>query len=98
MRKMEKSSSRPIPQRTCLACRRTAGKRELIRLVRAPAGRVSVDPSGRHPGRGAYLCPEDKCWEIGLAGGRVEYALKTRLNEKDRERLKAEGLGALGEA
>ena len=40
-------NSKKIPRRTCIACRGVTGKRELIRLVRQPEGRVSVDSSGR---------------------------------------------------
>ena len=43
------------PVRTCVACRQEAGKGALIRLVRGPDGSAATDPSGRAPGRGAYL-------------------------------------------
>lgn len=38
-------------------------KRTLIRVVRNQEGQVSVDPSGRMNGRGAYLCKEPACFE-----------------------------------
>jgi predicted RNA-binding protein YlxR (DUF448 family) len=44
---------------TCTGCRRVRPKGELIRLaVTAETGRVTLDPTGRFPGRGAYLCRE----------------------------------------
>ena len=46
-----------VPQRTCIACRKVAGKRGLVRLVRTAEGNVEVDPSGKQAGRGAYLHP-----------------------------------------
>jgi hypothetical protein len=47
------------PFRTCAGCRRVRPKSELIRLaVVAGSGRVTLDTSGRCPGRGAYLCRE----------------------------------------
>ena len=46
-----------IPQRQCMGCRERKAKRELIRVVRGPEGTVSLDFSGKAPGRGAYLCP-----------------------------------------
>jgi len=70
---------RPIPQRTCVACRRTTAKRQLIRLVRTPEGRVEVDPTGKKGGRGAYLCNDRRCWERALGRGRLDRALRTRL-------------------
>ncbi|WP_457630454.1 YlxR family protein [Oceanithermus sp.] len=42
----------------CASCRRRRPKRELLRVVRTPAG-WELDPSGKRPGRGAYVCPDD---------------------------------------
>ena len=74
-----------IPQRTCVACRKVRAKRELIRLVRASDGSVEVDTTGKKAGRGAYLCPE--CWDTGLKGSRLEYALRTTLTADSRRGL-----------
>ncbi|RLT39480.1 MAG: YlxR family protein, partial [Chloroflexi bacterium] len=43
-------------------CRKTDGKRTLNRIVRTSAG-VELDPGGKKPGRGAYLCAEPSCWQ-----------------------------------
>lgn len=50
-----------IPMRQCLGCREMRPKGELIRVVRAPTGEVSLDFKGKKPGRGAYLCPSPGC-------------------------------------
>ena len=50
-------------------------------------GRVEVDTSGKKAGRGAYLCPAEECWEIGLKGGRLERTLRTNLTQDNREQL-----------
>jgi len=76
-----------IPQRTCVACRQVRSKRELVRLVSVSGETVEVDTTGKKVGRGAYLCPALKCWETGLKGGRLEYALKTSLTKENREQL-----------
>ena len=68
-----------IPQRTCVACRRTAAKREFIRLVRTLESTVAVDPSGKKAGRGAYLCRDRRCWDLALRRGRLSSALKGHL-------------------
>jgi hypothetical protein len=70
-----------------VACRKAGVKRELIRLVRVADGGVEVDVAGKKAGRGAYLCRAQDCWEAGLKGGRLEYALRTTLNESNREQL-----------
>ena len=50
-----------IPQRQCMGCRERKAKKELIRVVRGVDGTVSLDFSGKAPGRGAYLCPDPEC-------------------------------------
>lgn len=62
-------------------------KRQLIRLVRTPAG-VQVDATGKLAGRGAYLHDRRSCWERGLQGA-LAHALKVELSPEDRERLQA---------
>jgi predicted RNA-binding protein YlxR (DUF448 family) len=62
-------------------------KRSLIRIVRSPQG-VMVDPTGKMPGRGAYLHDLRSCWDKGLKGA-VAHALKTELTGEERETLAA---------
>ena len=50
-----------IPMRQCLGCREMKQKRDLIRVVRSPEGEVSLDFSGKKPGRGAYVCHDAQC-------------------------------------
>jgi predicted RNA-binding protein YlxR (DUF448 family) len=89
-------SSRQPPQRTCVACRSTGDKRQLIRVVRLESS-VSVDPSGKKPGRGAYLCHNPACWQAALQKGRLDAALKRKLTADDRLSLAeyATGLGGV---
>jgi hypothetical protein len=85
MTRQRKRRRKHIPQRTCVGCRAVWDKRELIRVVRTPQG-VWVDPSGRQPGRGAYLHNRRSCWEKGLKGS-LARALKTVLTPEDKARL-----------
>jgi uncharacterized protein len=64
------------PQRTCVVCRSTTAKRALHRIVRSPAGSVGYDPTGKAPGRGAYLCGQPACLEAALRRGSIQRALK----------------------
>ena len=50
-------------QRTCIACRTTLDKSDLIRYVVAPNGNLLVDYRQKLPGRGAYTCPSIECIE-----------------------------------
>ncbi|HSR48466.1 MAG TPA: YlxR family protein [Anaerolineales bacterium] len=76
---------RHIPQRTCVGCREVLPKRTLIRIVRDADG-VRIDPSGKAPGRGAYLHDRRSCWENGLRGS-LARALKTELTPQARQVL-----------
>ncbi|MCJ7825577.1 MAG: YlxR family protein [Anaerolineales bacterium] len=73
---------RPAPQRTCVGCRKTQGKRSLIRVVRGPDG-IQVDPGGKLPGRGAYLHDQRSCWEKALKGS-LARALRAELDDAAR--------------
>lgn len=78
---------RHAPTRTCVACRTERPKRELVRVVRTPAALVTIDPTGRLPGRGAYLCADGSCWRLALRKGAVERALGVPLPPELRSRL-----------
>lgn len=77
-----------VPQRTCIACRQVAGKRALIRIVRTEQG-VEIDTTGKKAGRGAYLHPNQRCWQAILQGNRLAQALRTALQPGEREHLLA---------
>jgi uncharacterized protein len=70
------SRPRHVPQRTCVACRQINPKRQLVRIVRAQDGSVTIDPTGKRSGRGAYLCSAPQCWDAGLKRGVLPRALK----------------------
>jgi len=82
-----RTRNKHIPQRTCVACRQTKEKKELIRLVRVESGVVEVDMSARKSGRGVYLCPEKDCWELALKKNRLEFALRIKLSDDNRQIL-----------
>jgi len=82
-----RSKSKHLPQRTCIACRQIKEKKALIRLVRVENGVAEIDISGKKPGRGAYLCPNKVCWELVLKKNRLEYALRTKLGDDNRQIL-----------
>jgi len=49
------NSRKKIPMRKCVATGEMRPKKELIRIVRSKEGEVSIDPTGKKSGRGAYL-------------------------------------------
>ena len=85
MAKAGKQRRKHVPQRTCVGCRTVQDKRALIRVVRTPEG-VKIDLQGKVAGRGAYLHDRRSCWQLGL-DGKLAHALKTKLDEQDRQVL-----------
>jgi len=55
------SESAAGPVRTCLACRESLPKRNLLRLVVDDEGQLWPDPTQKAPGRGTYLCMRSAC-------------------------------------
>lgn len=49
-----------IPMRTCVITKEKCEKRDLLRIVRTPDGKVIVDPTGKANGRGAYLKKDEE--------------------------------------
>lgn len=64
-----------VPERSCVACRKLRPKRHLVRLVRSAEGAVAVDTTWRQPGRGAYLCPAQECWQLAAKRKSLDHAL-----------------------
>ncbi len=50
-----------VPMRMCIACREMKPKQEMTRVVRNADGEISADPTGKAPGRGAYICGSGEC-------------------------------------
>lgn len=67
--------TRKIPQRSCVGCRITRDKKDLIRVVRTPEGSIQLDPRGKLPGRGAYICPDTECLKKAIKNKSLSRAL-----------------------
>jgi uncharacterized protein len=75
--------------RTCLGCRLARPKPELLRLVRGPDG-VRPDPSGKAPGRGAYVHRDRDCVREATRRGSLARALRVSLSPDDLATLRME--------
>jgi hypothetical protein len=94
------AAARHEPERTCVACRSRKARAALMRVVRRPDGRVELDPRGRLPGRGAYLCVDGACWALALRRSAIERALRVAVPPELRARLEgtsARSAAPLGE-
>lgn len=81
---------RTWPQRMCVACREMKDKRQLLRVVRSPEGELSLDATGKAPGRGAYLCRDAVCLKRARKVRALEKALKTPISEDCWQLIEAE--------
>ena len=74
--------SKKIPYRTCVGCQERKPKRELLRIIRTPDGKIEIDITGKKSGRGAYLCYNMTCFQDAIKKDRIGKALKTGLSKK----------------
>ena len=80
--------TKTAPTRTCIACGQAATKQGLLRVVKSPEGVVSLDPGGKAPGRGAYVCQDPACFEKAVKRRIFDGKLRTRLSAADYQGLK----------
>ena len=79
-----------IPQRQCVGCRTMKNKRDLIRVVKSPAGEISLDFVGKKPGRGAYVCRSLACLQAARKARRLEKAFSCQIPAPVYERMEEE--------
>ncbi|MHC6179623.1 RNase P modulator RnpM [Clostridium sp. JNZ X4-2] len=70
-----------IPKRMCTGCMEMKPKKELIRIVKSKEGEVSIDPTGKKNGRGAYICRDIQCLEKAFKNKRLQKNLEIQIDE-----------------
>ncbi len=75
-----------IPVRTCVVSKEKTLKKDLIRVVRTPAGEVEIDLTGKANGRGAYLKKDlaiiEKAKKSKILEKHLEVEIKDNVYEK----------------
>lgn len=71
-----------IPMRTCLITREKLPKKELIRVVRTPEGRIVLDETGKINGRGAYLKKDLQVFEKAKKSNILARQLETDIPDE----------------
>lgn len=79
-----------VPLRRCLGCGESFPKKELIRVVREPDGKVSVDFRGKMNGRGAYVCRSVECLRKAQKARRLSRSLEVEIPDEVYARLEEE--------
>ena len=81
------------PQRSCVCCRTTRDKSELLRIVAMADGSIVYDPTGKAPGRGSYLCRNAVCIKTELKkAARLSKGLRRAISDEEIENLAKEML------
>ena len=83
-----------LPERQCLGCNTRRPKTELLRVVRAPDGTVSLDFTGKKSGRGAYICKNAACLKQARRTQRLSRNLECVIPDSEMEAMEAELEGA----
>lgn len=79
-----------IPMRMCTGCGEMKPKRELVRVVKSPEGEVSLDLTGKKPGRGGYVCRSADCLRAARKARRFERAFSCRIPDEVYDRMEEE--------
>lgn len=79
-----------IPMRMCTGCGEMKPKKELVRVVKSPEGEVSLDLTGKKPGRGAYVCRSAACLKAARKARRLERAFSCRIPDTVYDRMEEE--------
>lgn len=79
-----------IPLRKCTGCGEMKPKNELVRVVKTPDDKVLIDLTGRVNGRGAYICPDEKCLRIARKSKRIERSFQMQIPDEVYDKMEEE--------
>ncbi len=79
---------RKIPMRTCVVTKEKCEKKDLVRIVRTPEGKVEIDLTGKKNGRGAYLKKNEEVIEKAKKNKILDKILEVEVEDKIFDELK----------
>lgn len=79
-----------VPLRRCLGCMEMKPKKELVRVVKNKSGEISLDLTGKAPGRGAYICKSVECFAKARKAKRFEREFSTQIPDDIYDLMEAE--------
>ena len=82
--------NRKIPVRMCTGCGERKPKKELVRVVKSPQGEISLDLTGKKPGRGAYVCKNVTCLRAARKARRLERAFSCAISPQVYDQMEEE--------
>ena len=82
--------TKKVPLRKCVGCSEMKEKKQLVRVVRSPEGEISLDLTGRKPGRGAYVCASLPRLQAARKAKRLERAFSCAIPAEVYDRMEEE--------
>lgn len=79
-----------VPLRRCCGCMEMKPKQELVRVVKSNTGDVTLDLTGKAPGRGAYICRSGECFEKARKARRFEREFSMKIPDEVYSQMEAE--------
>jgi predicted RNA-binding protein YlxR (DUF448 family) len=73
-------------------------KKQLIRVVAHQDAAVSLDPTGKKSGRGAYVCRTAECFQTARKRKALDRALKTQVPDEVYQQLESDLAGVKPDA
>ena len=81
------ATNKKVPLRKCVVTGEMLPKKSMIRIVRSKEGEVSVDPTGKMSGRGAYVSKSEEVVEMARKKNSLERQLEVKIPDEIYEEL-----------
>lgn len=81
------ATNKKVPLRKCVVTGEMLPKKSMIRVVRSKEGVVSVDPTGKMSGRGAYVSKSEEVVEMARKKNSLERQLEVKIPDEIFEEL-----------
>lgn len=79
--------TKKIPMRTCVVTKEVLPKNDLVRIAATKEGVVSIDLTGKAPGRGAYLKLNKDVIALAKKNRALERKLEVKIPDEIYEKL-----------
>ena len=79
--------TKKIPMRTCVVTREVLPKNDLVRIAATKEGVVSIDLTGKAPGRGAYLKLSREVIALAKKNKALERKLEVKIPDEIYDKL-----------
>lgn len=79
--------NKKVPMRTCIACKASKPKKELVRIVKNE-NNFDMDFTGKLSGRGSYICNNDDCFALMLKTKSLSKSYKQNIPQEVYDKLK----------